>query len=108
MATKPFALTDEDYEKQPHLVFKKGTRVRVTGIWQENVDKLQAFHDEHIKDLDASWRKAARAALKERKAFIDAVGKVYKVVGYFIGANPHIIKVNGVSIGLPKEYLEAV
>lgn len=108
MAQITSELTEADYEAQPHLVHKKGTKVRVTKVYQTKVDSLQRFHDDHINSASEKWRKAAEDCLGEKQAFIEAVGGTFVVIDYFIGANPHIIEVNGIKIGLPAECLEAV
>jgi len=101
-------LTDEDYEKQPHLVFKKGTKVRVTGIYASMVRSLEDFYIKYAGSKNSRTRRAAAEALEDRQAFIRAKGQTTTVVGYFIGANPHIVEIDGRQIGLPKECLEEV
>lgn len=106
--TKIGMLTDEEYERQSSLVYRKGTYVRVTGCLRDRVDELRNFAANYASDHNSQWRESAKAALKEAEAMQAAVGQVRQVRVYTMGSNPHGIYVNGLLLFLPAECLSPV
>lgn len=100
-------LSDEEYEKQRTLTFRKGQRVKVVKKWTEQIRKLKRFASKHANATDSRWVESAKAAAREAAAMQNAVGNVYTVERYTIGFNPHGIYVDEVLIFLPAFCLQA-
>ena len=105
---QPEQVSDEVYETQSTLKYKKGTTVRVTRLYEEFDDDLLKFYNENFNSEDQNWREAAQTCLKERELLRCAIGRIFVVEDYTIGANPHIINVDGMPIGFPIDCLEEV
>lgn len=101
-----YVLSDEAYEARPNLLYRKGTCVLVTARWEDGIGGLERFVRDYADSPDAEWREATQAALNEMAAIEAAVGRVFTVEEYTIGANPHGITVDGLLIFLPAECLQ--